>query len=174
MQKSKGLAQHLLSVEALIRGVDGLREPRSHAVHHPRTIDPEIERRIIELGREHPDWGKKRKNRGTTADRPNKTINIDLCEKSPEKGEKMDAYVLMRNNKDKGDEPFFVNPYISTFISSCLFRHMVKPLQGRQMDAQSKNLRDKAPNEGKGDEGRISEDDPGCGWLQGLSHRAIK
>jgi len=110
MQKSKGLAQHLLSVEAPIRGVDGLREPRSHAVHHPRTIDPEIERRIIELGREHPDWGKKRKNRGTTADRPNKTINIDLClvharevhepnfsaffqrmdelcEKSPEKGE---------------------------------------------------------------------------------------
>ena len=153
------------------------------------TIDPEIERRIIELRREHPDWGKKRiaqwiwkehgwervvaietvrnvlkrhglwkngerkkkrKNRGTTADRPNKTINIDLClvharevhepnfsaffqqmdelcEKSPEKGEedamatkdsglgifsqeklsydeKIDAYVLMRNNKDKGDE----------------------------------------------------------------------
>jgi len=56
MQKSKGLAQHPLSVGAPIRGVDRLREPRSHAVHHPRTIDPEIERRIIELGREHPDW----------------------------------------------------------------------------------------------------------------------
>ncbi|RJS70716.1 helix-turn-helix domain-containing protein, partial [Methanophagales archaeon] len=79
-------------------------------MHNPRTIDPEIERRIIELRREHPDWGKKRENRGTTADRPNKTINIDLClvharevhepnfsaffqqmdelcEKSPEKGE---------------------------------------------------------------------------------------
>ena len=39
--------------------VDGLREPRSHAVHNPHTIDPEIERRIIELRREHPDWGKK-------------------------------------------------------------------------------------------------------------------
>ena len=166
-------------------GVDGLREPRSHAVHNPRTIDPQIERRIIELRREHPNWGKKRiaqwiwkeygwkrvvaietvrnvlnrhgmwkngkrkkkrKNRGTTADRPNKTINIDLCfvhakevheqnfstffrrmdelcEKSPEKreegavttedsgleifsrekrsyDEKIDAYVLMRNNKE--------------------------------------------------------------------------
>ena len=59
-------------------GVDGLREPRSHAVHNPHTIDPEIERRIIELRREHPDWGKKRIaqwiwNRGTTADSPNKT-----------------------------------------------------------------------------------------------------
>ena len=170
-------------------GVEGLREPRSHAVHHPCTIDSGIKRRIIELRREHPDWGKKRiaqwiwkehgwervvaietvrnvlkrhglwkngerkkkrKNRGTTADRPNKTINIDLClvharevhepnfsaffqqmdelcEKSPKKGEedavatkdrglvifsqeklsydeKIDAYVLMRNNKDKGDE----------------------------------------------------------------------
>jgi transposase len=166
-------------------GVDGLREPRSHAVHNPRTIDPQIERRIIELRREHPNWGKKRiaqwiwkehcwkravaietvrnvlkrhglwkngerkkkrKNRGTTADSPNKTMNIDLCfvhakevhepnfsaffqqmdelcEKSPEKGEegaltaedcglaifshekrsydeKMDAYVLMRNNEE--------------------------------------------------------------------------
>ena len=172
-------------------GVDGLREPMSHAVHNPHTIDHDIERRIIELRREHPDWGKKRiaqwiwkehgwervvaietvrnvlkrhrlwkngetkkkqkqKNRGITADIPNKTINIDLClvharevhepnfsaffqqmdelcKKSPEKGEedavatkdsglgifsqeklsydeKMDAYVLMRNNKDKGDE----------------------------------------------------------------------
>jgi len=130
-------------------GIEGLREPRSHAVHNPHTIDPQIERRIIELRREHPDWRKKRiaqwiwkengwkrvvaietvrnvlnrhglwkngkrkkkrKNRGTTADSPNKTINIDLCfvhakevhvpdfsaffrrmdelyEKSPEKGE---------------------------------------------------------------------------------------
>ncbi|RZN36578.1 MAG: helix-turn-helix domain-containing protein [Methanophagales archaeon ANME-1-THS] len=41
-------------------GVDGLREPRSHAVHNPRTIDLQIERRIIELRREHPNWGKKR------------------------------------------------------------------------------------------------------------------
>jgi len=166
-------------------GVDGLREPRSHAVHNPRTIDPQIERRIIELRREHPNWGKKRiaqwvwkeygwkravaietvrnvlnrhglwkngkrrktrKKKGTTANSPNKTINIDLCfvhakevheqnfsaffqrmdelwEESPEKGEegavttkdsgleiflhekrsydeKMDAYVLMRNNKE--------------------------------------------------------------------------
>jgi len=38
-------------------GVDGLRETRSHAVHNPHTIDPEIERRVIELRREHPDWG---------------------------------------------------------------------------------------------------------------------
>ena len=43
-------------------GVDGLREPKSHAVHNPHTIDPEleIERRIIELRRGHPDCGKKR------------------------------------------------------------------------------------------------------------------
>ncbi|MCW7070629.1 MAG: helix-turn-helix domain-containing protein [Methanophagales archaeon] len=32
----------------------------SHAVHNPHAIDPQIERRIIELIREHPDWGKKR------------------------------------------------------------------------------------------------------------------
>ena len=62
-------------------GVDGLREPRSHAVHNPHTIDPEIERRIIEPRREHPDWGKKRIaqwiwNRGTTADSPNKTSQL--------------------------------------------------------------------------------------------------
>lgn len=166
-------------------GVEGLREPKSHAVHNPKTIDPQIERRIIELRREHTNWGKKRiaqwiwkeqgwervvaietvrnvlnrhglwkngkrkkkrKNRGTTADSPNKAINIDLCflhakevheqnfsaffqrmdelcEKSPEKrgegavttkdsgleifsyekrgyDERMDAYVLMRNNKE--------------------------------------------------------------------------
>ena len=37
-----------------------VREPRSHAVHNPHTIDPEIESRIIELRREHPDWEKKR------------------------------------------------------------------------------------------------------------------
>jgi len=29
-------------------------------VHNPHGIDPEIERRIIELGKEHPEWGKKR------------------------------------------------------------------------------------------------------------------
>ena len=29
-------------------------------MHNPHTIDPEIERRIIELRRGHPDWGKKR------------------------------------------------------------------------------------------------------------------
>ncbi|MFZ2070474.1 MAG: helix-turn-helix domain-containing protein, partial [Halobacteriota archaeon] len=36
------------------------REPKSHAVHNPQTINPLIERRIIELRREHPNWGKKR------------------------------------------------------------------------------------------------------------------
>lgn len=41
-------------------GVEGLREPKSHAVHNPKTIDPQIERRIIELRREHPNWGKTR------------------------------------------------------------------------------------------------------------------
>ena len=41
-------------------GVEGLCEPRSHVVHNPRTIDPQIERRIIELRRKHPNWGKKR------------------------------------------------------------------------------------------------------------------
>jgi len=99
-------------------GIEGLREPKSHAAHSPRTIDPEIERRIVELRRKHPDWGKKRiaqqiwkehdwehvvaittvknvlkrhgmwnaekrkkkkKNKGTTADKANKTVNIDLC-----------------------------------------------------------------------------------------------
>jgi len=29
-------------------------------VHNPHAIDPQIERRIIELIREHSDWGKKR------------------------------------------------------------------------------------------------------------------
>jgi transposase len=41
-------------------GIEGLREPKSHAVHNPQTIDSQIERRIIELRREHPNWGKKR------------------------------------------------------------------------------------------------------------------
>jgi hypothetical protein len=39
-------------------GVNGLREPKSHAIHNPQTIDPTIKRRIIELRREHPDWKK--------------------------------------------------------------------------------------------------------------------
>jgi len=99
-------------------GIEGLRHSKSHAVHNPKMIKPEIERRIIELKREHSTWGKKRiaqwiwkehnwekivaintvknvlcrhglwnnckrkrkeKNRGATADKPNKTINIDLC-----------------------------------------------------------------------------------------------
>ena len=30
-------------------GIESLREQKSHAVHNPHTIDPEIERRIIEL-----------------------------------------------------------------------------------------------------------------------------
>ena len=99
-------------------GIESLRHPKSHAVHNPKMIDPQIERRIIELKREHPSWGKKRiaqwiwkehgwkkvvavntvrnvlcrhglwkngkksrkkKNKGVTADKPNKTINIDLC-----------------------------------------------------------------------------------------------
>ena len=99
-------------------GIEGLRHPKSHAVHNPKMIDPQIERRIIELKRGHPSWGKKRiaqwiwkehgwrkivavntvknvlnrhglwkngnkkrkiKNKGVTADKPNKTINIDLC-----------------------------------------------------------------------------------------------
>ncbi len=41
-------------------GIEGLREPKSHAVHNPHTIDPKIERRIIALRRKHPNWGKKR------------------------------------------------------------------------------------------------------------------
>ena len=97
-------------------GIEGLREPKSHAVL--QTIDTQIERRIIELRRVPPNWGKKRiaqwiwkehgwervvtietvknvlnrhgmwkngkrrkkrKNKGTTANNPKKTINIDLC-----------------------------------------------------------------------------------------------
>lgn len=41
-------------------GIEGIRNPKSHAVHNPQTINPEIERRIIELKRGHPGWGKKR------------------------------------------------------------------------------------------------------------------
>jgi len=41
-------------------GIERLRHPKSHAVHNPKMIDPQIERRIIELRREHPSWGKKR------------------------------------------------------------------------------------------------------------------
>jgi len=50
----------LICREISLRHVDGLCEPKSHAVHNPHTIDPEIERRIIALRREHPDCGKKR------------------------------------------------------------------------------------------------------------------
>jgi len=46
----------LICWEISLRHVDGLREPGSHAVHNPHTIDPEIERMIIEPRREHPDW----------------------------------------------------------------------------------------------------------------------
>ena len=99
-------------------GIEGLRIPKSHAPHNPQTIDPQIEQRIVELRRAHPNWGKKRiaqwiwkehhlehvvaietvknvlhrhglwrkkkrkktqKNKGVTADIPEKTINIDLC-----------------------------------------------------------------------------------------------
>lgn len=99
-------------------GIEGIREPKSHSPHNHYTIDPLIEKRIVNLKRQHPNWGKKRiaqwiwkennwekivavntvknvldrhgmwnadikkkkmKNKGTTADKPNKTINIDLC-----------------------------------------------------------------------------------------------
>lgn len=99
-------------------GIEGLREPESRAPHHHHTIDPLIEKRIVNLKRQHPNWGKKSiaqwiwkennwekvvaistvknvlerhglwnaektkkkmTNKGTTADKPNKTINIDLC-----------------------------------------------------------------------------------------------
>jgi hypothetical protein len=71
------------------------------------------------------DWEKKKKrpNKGVTADKPNKTMNIDLCfvpekevhelnfsaffrsmdessEKSSESSEKGNAYSLMRRNKE--------------------------------------------------------------------------
>lgn len=99
-------------------GIEGLREPKSCAPHNPHKVNPEIEKRIVELKREHSNWGKKTiaqviwkehnwekvvaietvknilerhglwnpekkkkriKNKGTTSDQPNKTINIDLC-----------------------------------------------------------------------------------------------
>lgn len=99
-------------------GIEGLSETKSCAPHNPHTLDSLIEKRIINLKREHPTWGKKRiaqwiwkennwepnvaintvknvlsrhgmwseekkpkkkKNEGITADKPNKTINIDLC-----------------------------------------------------------------------------------------------
>lgn len=99
-------------------GIVGLSETKSHAPHNRHTVDLLIEERIVNLKREHPDWGKKRiaqqiwkennwehnvaidtvknvlsrhgmwkegkrkekkKNKGITAQEPNKTINIDLC-----------------------------------------------------------------------------------------------
>jgi hypothetical protein len=99
-------------------GIEGIRETKSRAPHNPPTIDPLIEKRIVNLKREHPDWGKKKiaqwiwkennwepnvaintvknvlskhglwkgdekkrkkKNKGITADKPNTTINVDLC-----------------------------------------------------------------------------------------------
>lgn len=99
-------------------GIEGLREPKSCAPHDPHKVNPQIEKRIVELKREHSNRGKKRiaqliwkehnwekvvaietvknvlerhglwnpekkkkriKNKGTTSDEPNKTINIDLC-----------------------------------------------------------------------------------------------
>ena len=41
-------------------GIEGLRHPKSHAIKNPKYIKPEIEQRIVELKREHPNWGKKR------------------------------------------------------------------------------------------------------------------
>ncbi len=99
-------------------GIEGLREPKSCTPYNPHKVNPLIEKRIVELKREHSNWGKKRiaqliwkehnwekvvaietvknvlerhglwnpekkkkriKNKGTTSDEPNKTINIDLC-----------------------------------------------------------------------------------------------
>lgn len=41
-------------------GIEGLREPKSRAPHDPHTIDPIIEKRIVNLKRQHPKCGKKR------------------------------------------------------------------------------------------------------------------
>ncbi len=41
-------------------GIEGLRETKSHAPYNPHTVDLLIEKRIVNLKREHPDWGKKR------------------------------------------------------------------------------------------------------------------
>lgn len=101
-------------------GILGLSETKSHAPHNRHTVDPLIEERIVNLKREHPNWGKKRiaqwiwkennwvpnvaistvknvlsrhgmwkedtnkrkekkKNKGITAQEPNKTMNVDLC-----------------------------------------------------------------------------------------------
>lgn len=44
----------------LEQGYEGLKTPKSHAPHHPRKKDQAIADRVIELRREHPDWGKTR------------------------------------------------------------------------------------------------------------------
>jgi len=116
-------------------------------VHNPHTIDPEIERRIIELRREHPDWGKKRiarwiwkehgwkrvvaietvrkvlkrhglwkngerkkkrKNRGTTADR-----------QTPEKGEE-DAVATEDGGLDISQEKMSYDEKMNVVITSLM------------------------------------------------------
>lgn len=42
------------------KGIEGLREFESSAPKNPKTIDSEIEKRVVELKKQHPEWGKKR------------------------------------------------------------------------------------------------------------------
>jgi transposase len=41
-------------------GIEGLREPESRSPHNHYTIDLVIEKRIVNLKRQHQNWGKKR------------------------------------------------------------------------------------------------------------------
>jgi len=77
-------------------GIEGLREPKSCAPHNHPKVNSLIEKRIVELKREHSNWGKKRiaqliwkehnwekivaiETVKNISDKPDKTINIDLC-----------------------------------------------------------------------------------------------
>jgi transposase len=42
------------------QGYEGLAEPISHAPKEPHKTSSTIEQQIIELRRQHPDWGKRR------------------------------------------------------------------------------------------------------------------
>lgn len=41
-------------------GYAGLEKPKSHAPHEPHKTPVEVEERVIQMRREHEDWGKRR------------------------------------------------------------------------------------------------------------------
>ena len=41
-------------------GYEALDETKSHAPHHPNLAPLEVETQVVEMRREHPEWGKRR------------------------------------------------------------------------------------------------------------------